>query len=64
MRQYVREVKLLNPKSTIVDTQSTKKIWCLKKYKLDHFADIEVKPEWIINLREYKLIDDLIKTQL
>ena len=63
-RQYAREVKKLNPKSKVNETKSTEKIWCLKKFKLDHFADIEIKPEWIINLKEYKLIDDLIKTQI
>jgi hypothetical protein len=41
-RQYVREFKKLNPKSNITESKSPKKIWCLKKYKLDHFADIEV----------------------
>jgi hypothetical protein len=61
-RQYVREVKQLDPKSRVKETQSTDKIWCLKKFKLDHFADIEVLPEWIINLKEFKLVDDLIKT--
>jgi hypothetical protein len=63
-RQYVREVKELDPKSKVKETQSIEKIWCLKKFKLDHFADIEIKPEWIINLKEFKLVDDLIKTQL
>jgi hypothetical protein len=63
-RQYAREVKQLNPKSTVKENQSIDKIWCLKKFKLDHFADIEIQPEWIINLKEYKLVDDLIKTQL
>ena len=62
----MKEAKKLNPKFKVRESEknSLDYIWCLKKFKLDSFADIEVLPEWIINLKEYKLFDDLIKTQL
>ena len=54
-KQYTKQVKQLDPKSSIRQTDSKDKVWCLKKFKLDKFADIEIEPEWIINLKEYKL---------
>lgn len=61
-KEFESQLSQINKKPKYKYSDMETEIWCLKLYKLDQFADVEVLPALMINLGEYKLIDDLIKT--